>query len=83
MGFKIKRLFAFVSIDPDGDEGLIGIPLPGSKTLTMPAIAADERRLEVIYPEVKRLCDKLGVKFRVIQLGTRTDVTEEIHNLYK
>lgn len=82
MGFKIDTLTAFISVDPrDGAEGLIGLPLPGS-ALSMPAIAADGVRAQQLYPLVKQYCQNLRVEFRVIRLGTRTDVTEEFDKLY-
>jgi len=83
MNFKIDTLTAFISVDPDsGSEGLIGIPLPGSDALTMPAICGDEDRAKDLYPIVKRYCESVGVSFRVIRLHNRTDVTEEYQNKY-
>jgi hypothetical protein len=78
VGFVIEHLTAFIAVDPnDGDEGLIGLPLPGSNALTMPAIAADDKRAKILYPLVERYCTAIGVKFRVIRLHSRTDVTKE------
>ena len=77
MGFKIESLTAFIAIDKDGDEGLIGIPAPGSGAFCMPAVAADEERVKAIYPIVKDFMDRMGKEFRVIRLETRTDVTKD------
>ena len=83
MGFKIDTLTAFISVDPrDGAEGLIGLPLPGINALSMPAIAADGVRARELYPIVKQYCQNLRVEFKVIRLGTRTDVTDEFDKLY-
>lgn len=83
MSFKIETLTAFIAIDPvDGDEGLIGLPVPGSQTLTMPAIAADEARATDLYPHVKRYCQHMGVEFKIIRMGDRSDVTESFKKLY-
>ena len=76
MSFKIEHLTAFISVDSDGEEGLIGIPVPGSDALCIPAIAADDRRAKDMYPIVKSYCDAMRVEFRVILLDMRTDVTE-------
>lgn len=46
VGFRIERLWAFLSIHKDGDEGLIALN-------GMPCIAADETRLVRLRPQVE------------------------------
>lgn len=77
MGFKIEQVSIFIAVGEDGDEGVIGIPMPGSNTMSFPAVAADETRAKELYPVVKRYCDRMGIDFKVIHLSTRTDVTHE------
>lgn len=80
--FKITTLTAFVAIDPQtGDEGVIGLPLPGN-ALCMPAIGADETRIKALYPMVVNLCVRAGVEFKVLQFGFMEDITEEIKTKY-
>lgn len=44
-GFRIRELWVFVSIDDDGDEGVIAAPFGGAfGNIAMPLIAADETR---------------------------------------
>jgi len=78
MSFKIETITAFIAIDKEsGDEGVIGLPVPGSHTLSLPAIAADWDRAKDLYPHVKRYCHQFGVEFKVIRMHGRTDVTED------
>lgn len=83
MGFKIETITAFISIDPwDGDEGIIGVPLPGNGSISMPAIAADGDRAKDLYPHVKSYCKAMGVEFRIIRMDIRSDVTDQFKKLY-
>ena len=83
MGFKIETITAFIAVDPrDGDEGIIGLPVPGSAAMSMPAIAADGTRAMAIYPMVRQYCEAMGVKYRIIRMSTRADVTEDFEKMF-
>lgn len=76
MSFKITTLTAFISVDEDGEEGLIGLPI-GDGMLSLPAIAADKTRVDELYPQVKAFSKMFGFKFKVIELSVRKDITEQ------
>lgn len=69
---RIDAVWAFVSVDADGDEGLCAATLPGLG-LT-PLIAADEARLASLIPVAERLARMSGRRIRLIRLTTREQV---------
>jgi predicted pyridoxine 5'-phosphate oxidase superfamily flavin-nucleotide-binding protein len=71
---RIDQVWMAVSVDEDGNEGVCAAPLPGSGTLTMPLIAADEARLPFIMNMAEQLAAATGKKIRIIKLSTRTEV---------
>lgn len=73
MAQKIEKLTAFVSVDKDGDEGVLAQKL-GS--IMMPLIAADMERLTDLFPLLKNF-KKDGVSFRILEFSNREDVTEK------
>lgn len=46
MNLKIRELYAFISTDENGDEGIIGAIMPGSGGTFMPFVGADLARVE-------------------------------------
>ena len=44
---RIDAIWAFLSVDEDGSEGVIAAPIAG---MTVPLIAADEKRLASLRP---------------------------------
>lgn len=80
MSFTIETLTAFISVDENGEEGLVGLPI-GDGMLSLPAIAADKTRVDQLYPQVKAFSEMFGFKFKVIELSVRTDVTEKFTKL--
>ena len=83
MSFVIKKIWAFVAIDPeDGDEGIIGLNIPGTRSLSIPAIGADWTRVREIYGVVEQqMRHHKDIQWRVIELSTRRDVTDEVKDL--
>jgi hypothetical protein len=67
---RIDHLWAALSID-DGGEGLCAAPLGG---VTLPLIAADKRRLDLIKPLARKLARMSGKPVRITKFGERTDV---------
>jgi hypothetical protein len=72
--FTIETITAFVSVDKDGEEGIIGQLIDGA---WMPFVCADEERFNRIFPMCKEFCEKTGVKFKILRFSTRTDITSE------
>lgn len=59
----INSIWAFVSVDPgDGNEGVCAATIGG---VTLPLIAADERRLAILTPIAENIALRTG---RVVQL---------------
>jgi hypothetical protein len=71
---RIEQLWAYLSVD-DGGEGLCAAPMPGAPMLTtMPLIAADRRRLELIKPIAHMIARKFGMPVRLARFRDREDV---------
>lgn len=70
-GHKITSIWAFISVDADGDEGLCAVPLNG---IMMPMIASDQERLEIMRKQAKELAKATNQKIKLIELTTRKEV---------
>lgn len=62
-GFRITEIFAFVSVDPDGDEGVCGFH--SKDGVFWPMVAADVRRLKDFFPIAEEISKETGVKIEV------------------
>lgn len=70
---RIDNIWAFVSTDKDGHEGLCAAPLwRGGDPI--PMIAADEARLANLIPLAEHLSKIAGMTIRLIRLHTREEV---------
>lgn len=79
MHFTITTLKAFVSIDKDGDEGIVACL---TNQGWLPLIAADDRRLKELYVLASR--EEFPVSgYKVIQFSVRQDITEDVHKKFK
>lgn len=76
----ISKVTAFVSVDKDGNEGVMGM---NTSMGWMPFIGADEERLTQLYPIAKEMSEKFNVPFKVIQLTNRYDITEMVKNKFE
>jgi hypothetical protein len=73
---RIDAIWAFLSVDPeDGNEGVLSGPLlgPGSQ---VPLIAADEARLESLWPIARHIARAAGWHCRLVKFHTREVVAE-------
>lgn len=69
---RIEHFWAFLSVD-EGGEGVCAAPLaPGM--LTVPMIAADERRLDSLKPLARKLPNIFGKPVRLAKFSTREDI---------
>jgi hypothetical protein len=71
--FKIETLTAFVAIDQDGEEGVMGALLGNT---FYPLVCADEERIALMFPIAEDISSVTGQPYRIIQFTVRTDVTE-------
>jgi hypothetical protein len=69
-GFRIESLVAFVSVAPDGDEGLIAFK---TETGWMPAVCADKTREDAVEAGVRDLVRGTDFKVRKVRFSTRVD----------
>jgi len=65
-GYRITKVWIFVSVDEDGDEGVCAFM--GSQGW-MPMVAADEKRLHSLIPVAQEIADARGVKIEVRAFG--------------
>jgi hypothetical protein len=76
MAFKIESLTAFVAIDENGDEGILGFK--GQNNTWLPLICADEERVKQMYPIAEAITRSSKKPFRVVQFLVRVDITEDV-----
>ena len=69
----IDVIWAFVSVDDLGREGICAMTLPKMPG-PMPLIAADEAGLAVMTPFARQLARHANTRIRLIKLSTRSDV---------
>lgn len=77
----ISTVTAFVSVDKDGNEGIIG---QLTNAGWMPFVCADEERIKSLLPLAVDLEKATGIPFRILQFSTKEDVTIKYKmNLYE
>jgi hypothetical protein len=67
---RIDALWAALSID-EGGEGLCAAPFGA---MTLPLIAADRKRLDVIIPVARQIAQMFGKPVRLAKFSMREDV---------
>jgi len=70
-GFRITSIWAFMSVGPDDQEGIVG-ELLGSHW--MPFIAADEHRLVQLRPLAARIAKASQSEVRLVRFSVREDI---------
>lgn len=65
------QLYAFVAVDGDGNESIIGMRDTGS---WQPLIFSDQERVPALAPIAKRIAHDLGQQVRLIKFSTREEV---------
>jgi hypothetical protein len=74
VGFRITRLWAYIAIHSDGDEGVIGVMNRGE---WLPLVAADRTRLDALRPYAEDVAAKSGMTVRLVRFDQMT-IEEEI-----
>lgn len=69
---RVDKLWAYLSKDGAGNEGLTAGSLPNG--MLMPLIAADPERLKSITPMAERLATLTGLSITLVEFTTRTDL---------
>ena len=68
---RIDEIWAWVSQDDAGNEGIISVSSPAGQ---LPLIAADKERLKSLRPIIRELYGKTKKKIVLIKLSQRTDI---------
>lgn len=75
MAFKIKEIWAYVSEDEKGEEGICGFNDPRTNQW-VPMIAADEERLKSLKPFAHQISVVTKRKVKLVKFHNREDVGE-------
>lgn len=70
---RIESLWAYLSVDEDGDEGVIG---RAHGVMWVPLVAADETRLRGLRSTAKAVARQTGRVVRLVRFTVRQDVEE-------
>ncbi len=72
MSFVIKKLWAYLAVGADGEEGIMGMKMGDS---WMPFVMGSEKLIESLRPIVKGLAAMEPDKtVRLVSFSTRTDI---------
>lgn len=72
---RIESLWAYLSVDVDGNEGVIAAPIgPGGGM--MPLIGADEVRVKSLLPMAEHIVKLTGRHARLVRFSVREDIRE-------
>lgn len=70
---RIETLWAFLSVDKQGNEGLCGHVIPGLGWIGM--MAADERRVDALREIAREIARESGKKIRLAKFTLREDLS--------
>jgi len=71
---RINKIWAFLSVDKDGNEGVCAAPAPGVGCL--PLIAADMARVDSLMPVAQMLARMSGMTIKLVEFSVRTELKE-------
>jgi hypothetical protein len=72
---RINSVFAYLSVDKDGSEGVCAAPIGPGGTL-VPLIAADQERLKSITPWAEKIAEVTGMTIVLVEFTTRVEHRE-------
>jgi len=72
---KIQSIWAYVSVDENGEEGICGFNDPRT-SCWLPMIAGDEERLKSLKPFAHQIAVATKRKVKLVKFHTREDVGE-------
>lgn len=72
MNYRITELFAFVAVDHDGDEGVIGFRHPSGDWL--PLVGADMERIESLKPFAMKTAAASGKPVKLLRFKVREEI---------
>lgn len=71
LGFRIRSLYAFLALHPDGAEGVVGVLMPDGTT--MPLVAADEARKDALVESAQAVANQSGLDITIARFMVRMD----------
>jgi hypothetical protein len=72
---RIDRIWAYLSRDVDGNEGVCAAPI-GPAGMCVPMIAADEKRLVSLTPIAELLARSSGLTIVLVEFSERSELRE-------
>lgn len=79
-GFKIQKITAFIAVDENGTEGVMGAQMGNTM---MPLVCADEIRIAKMFPIAEAIKHATGKDYKVLQFNNFIDVTQQTRELFK
>jgi hypothetical protein len=79
-GFKIKKITAFVAVDENGTEGVMGAQMGNT---SMPLVCADDIRVAKMFPIAEAIKHATGKDYKILQFNSFIDVTKQTRELFK
>jgi hypothetical protein len=70
---RIDKIWAFLSIDKDGDEAVCGMAFNGG---WIAMVAADLKRVESLKPVAKAMAELSDMKIKLVEFTTRREIQE-------
>ena len=71
--FRAKEIWAFMSVDQDDDEGLIGVMRDGA---WLPFVATDLTRVDLLREMAKQVATETNQKVNVVRFTVRENMEE-------
>lgn len=71
MSFKIKDLWAYVSVADDGEEGICAVMMENT---WMPMVMANEARIKSMRPIAEKMAKEQKKVIKFVKFSTRTDL---------
>lgn len=72
---RIDRIWAYLSRDAAGNEGVCAAPI-GPGGMCVPMIAADDARLKSLTPWAELLARETGLTIVLVEFATRAELRE-------
>ena len=69
LGFRIEKIWAFIAVHNDGDEGIVGLTINGNM---IPAIGADHDRIISLLPEISKVATMTGMDIKLVRFDNIT-----------
>lgn len=71
--FKITEIYAFVSVDEDGNEGVLAANLGG---MMMPFVCADKARVDSLRNHAEKIAHMTAKKIKLVKFTNREEIEE-------